>query len=362
MVANRVPQKSVAVLAMERKHSKPRLILFVLTLILPVALVLSLGTGAMSLEPSVILFILQAKTLGFWALPDTVTPIQEAVVWNIRLPRVMMGLGVGAVMGICGTAMQGLFRNQLADPSIVGISSGAALFASASIVLGSAWAGTHWAGISLLSVASFIGALVSTLFIFSISKSKRGMSVGTMLLAGIAINAIAGACMGLFSFIADEAQLRSLTFWTLGSLGGSNWPQALLIIGVTIVTTIGISVLHKPLNALALGEQEMQFLGLSNERLKWQVIILTALAIGVSVAFCGMIGFVGLVVPHILRFFVGADHRWLLPASALGGAILLVAADTLSRTVIAPAELPIGILTALLGAPLFLWRVYKQKG
>ncbi|MFT5617697.1 MAG: iron complex transport system permease protein, partial [Arenicella sp.] len=247
------------------------------------------------------------------------------------------------------------------DPSIVGISAGAALFASLTIVLGGSFFSATWLGVSALSFASFTGAVLATILVFTISQEKRGTNVSTMLLAGIAINSLAGACMGVLTYLADDAQLRSLTFWTLGSLGGSNWLSVTILALVTVSSVIFLSRLYKPFNALALGEREAVNLGISVEKLKIQVVAFTALSIGSAVAFCGMIGFVGLVVPHILRLFGGSDHRFLLPASALGGALLLGLADTASRTVASPAELPIGIITSLVGAPIFLWLIYRKR-
>jgi iron complex transport system permease protein len=197
--------------------------------------------------------------------------------------------------------------------------------------------------------------------IFALAREKRKTNVVTMLLAGISINALAGAATGLLTYLADDAQLRSLTFWTLGSLGGTTWKAVIFMSVATGLSLLILLRLHKSFNALALGEAEAIHLGVSVEALKKWVIFATALAVGVSVAFCGMIGFVGLVVPHIMRLWVGAEHRYLLPASALGGGLLLCWADTLSRTWAAPAEIPIGVITALVGAPVFLFLLFKQR-
>ncbi len=280
----------------------------------------------------------------------------EAIFWSIRLPRVLMSVIAGAALAICGAAMQGLFRNPLADPSIIGISGGAMLAAASVIILlGSMqWSVTDTSALSLLSIATFAGAVLASILIFRMSRIRGRTDVATMLLGGIAINALAGALTGLLIQVADDAQLRTLTFWTMGSLAGASW-KTVLISAICLVLVLWLLLpLHKSLNALALGEQEAVYLGVNTEQVKNRIILLTALAVGGVVAFCGMIGFVGLVIPHILRLVGGSDHRYLLPASALGGALLLVWADTLSRTAAAPAEIAIGVITSLAGAPVFL--------
>ncbi|MEL6675548.1 MAG: iron ABC transporter permease [Bacteroidota bacterium] len=286
-----------------------------------------------------------------------------AIFWLIRFPRVLMSVFVGMSLAICGTAMQGLFRNPLADPSLIGISTGAALAAALVIVLGgtlaAAWGGA--VGMYVLSIATFTGAVVASFLVFFIGREKGRTNVATMLLAGIAINALAGAMTGLLTYLADDVQLRDLTFWTLGSLGGTTWGKLGIVSVASLISLIIFLNFGKAFNALSLGEEEASYLGIEVERLKFVVVLATGLAIGCSVAFCGVIGFVGLVVPHLLRILGGADHHYLLPASALGGGLLLAFADTVSRTLLAPAELPIGILTALVGAPFFLFLLYQQR-
>ena len=332
-------------------------ILFIATL---GSLVIASGIGAVNISALEWGKILLYK-LGLWQ--GEVDSQKLAVLWVIRLPRVLTSVLVGASLAICGTALQGLFRNPLAEPSIIGISAGAAFSASLVIVLASSafTFATSWLAGSLLSVATFVGAVASTLFIFALSRQKHKTNVTVMLLGGIAINALAGAGTGVLIFVADDAQLRSITFWTLGSLGGATWTTTGLIAGATFSSLIFLLRLPKVFNALSLGEQEARHIGMPVERLKTQVIVLTALSVGISVAFCGVIGFVGLVVPHVLRLIGGANFRYLLPASALGGALLLCWADAISRTLVAPAEIPIGVITALMGAPVFLLILYQQK-
>jgi iron complex transport system permease protein len=240
---------------------------------------------------------------------------------------------------------------------------GSALAAALVIVLAGNLVFTSYTlgGMSLLTLFTFLGAVATTLLIFSLARRGKKVHVVTLLLGGIAINALAGAGTGLLTFVADDAQLRTITFWTLGSLGGASWISVIILSITTSLTLYFILPLFKSFNALSLGEEEAAYLGINTEELKRKVILFTALSIGASVAFCGMIGFVGLVVPHILRLVVGSDHRSLLPASALLGALLLCWADNLSRTLIAPAELPIGIITAICGAPVFLFLLVQRK-
>jgi iron complex transport system permease protein len=282
---------------------------------------------------------------------------QAMVLWGIRLPRVVLGVLVGAGLSVSGAAMQGLFRNPLADPALVGISSGAALGAVVTIVLGTAlpdgWA--EMAGPFLLPLAAFAGGALATLLVYRLATSGGRTSVATMLLAGVAINAVAGAGTGLMTFLADDDQLRDLMFWTLGSLGGATWTRLAVVAPLILIGVAVTLPLARPLNALLLGEAEAGHLGIDTQRVKRRVITLAALVVGAATAVSGIIGFIGLVVPHLLRLALGPDHRLLLPGSALLGA------DLLARTVVAPAELPIGIVTALVGGPFFLWLLLRDR-
>ncbi|MFZ0711357.1 MAG: iron ABC transporter permease [Terrimicrobiaceae bacterium] len=287
----------------------------------------------------------------------------EGVLWQLRLPRVLLGLLVGATLSVAGALIQGLFRNPLADSGLIGVSSGAALGAVFVIVLGAVFfpgVGVL-SSIALLPVAAFFGALVVTLFIQRLAATSDYTPVATLLLAGVAVNALVNAMIGLSTFLATDAQLRTLAFWTLGSLGNADWK----ILGIATPICVGLVVLAPLfgplLNALALGEAEAGHLGFSVERAKKHLIIVIAAGVGACVAFTGRIGFIGLVVPHLVRLWIGPDHRWLLPGSALLGAILLTAADTIARTVFAPAELPIGVITAACGGPFFLFMLLRQR-
>ena len=294
------------------------------------------------------------KTLLLGGLSES----QEAVLSSIRLPRILLAVIVGASLAVSGAAMQGLFRNPLADPSLIGISSGAALFVAMMIVLAGPLDGVL--GLYSLSVAAFIGGLITCLLIFRFAQLTGTFSVTYMLLAGIAINALAGAGTGFLTYFSNDEQLRSLTFWAMGSLGGALWLSVIVISTMVLPATYLLIKNAQKLNILLLGEQEAQYLGVDSEKLKRVMIICTALSVGAAVAVSGIIGFVGLVVPHLIRLTIGPDHRLLIPASALLGAILLLLADSFARTIISPAEMPVGILTSLIGGPFFLWLLIKQ--
>ncbi|MGQ7843660.1 FecCD family ABC transporter permease [Granulosicoccus sp. 3-233] len=287
-----------------------------------------------------------------------------AVVQSIRLPRVLMGVLVGASLAMCGAALQGLFRNPLADPALVGVSSGAALGAVSVIVLsGSVLQGlARFAGAWLLPLAAFVGGVCVTLLVYRLAHRGGRTAVTTLLLAGIAVGSLSSAVTGLLTYMADDFQLRTLTFWSMGSLGGATWSKLGAASILMLLALVLIPTQARALNALLLGESEAMHLGFDLERVKRCLILLIALAVGAAVSVSGIIGFVGLVTPHLIRLAVGPDHRLLLPASALLGASLLVLADLFARTIVAPSELPIGIVTALVGGPFFLWLLVRLRG
>lgn len=286
----------------------------------------------------------------------------DLVILNIRLPRMLLAMMVGAGLALSGAIMQGLFRNPLADPGLVGVSAGAALAAGATIVLGDALLAPALGKLpfAVLPAGAFLGGLASTLLLYAIATRQGRTSIATMLLAGIALGALAGALSGFLAFLSNDRQLRDLAFWSLGSLGGASWTKVVAVAPILLPLMLAAPFLARGLNALALGEAEAFHLGLKVQRIKAMAILLVALAVGASVAVAGMIGFVGIVVPHLVRLVLGPDHRLLLPASALGGAILVLAADLLARTLASPAELPIGIITAAIGAPFFLWLLLRR--
>lgn len=302
--------------------------------------------------------------LGDWLETGVLDPTARVILFDIRLPRLFMGLLVGGALAVSGAVMQGLFRNPLADPGLIGVSAGAGLGAISAIVLGGslpvALAGL--AGNALVPLSAFFGAWISTLGLYRVSTRRGRTSVATMLLAGIALAALSGALAGILVYIADDTQLRDLTFWGLGSLAGATWTKLFAAGPLIAVALIAAPLLARGLNGLALGEAAAMHMGVALERLKTGAILTVACATGAAVAVSGGIGFVGIVVPHLLRLATGPDHRMLLPNAALLGAALLVLADCISRTIIAPAELPIGIVTAVLGAPVFLWILLRRRG
>lgn len=309
-----------------------------------------------------------AGTSLWSALADLVrgrslAPVDSAILWNIRLPRTIMAILVGAALAVSGAVLQGLFRNPLADPALVGVSSGAALGAISAIVLGAALPASMAAliGPHLVPFAAFAGSWVTIMVLYRISTRAGQTSVATMLLGGIAIGAMAAAGSGLLIYMADDQQLRDLNFWQLGSLAGSTWARVAVAAPIILIALTASPFLARGLNALALGEAPAAHLGIPVQRLKTLAVLVVAAATGAAVAVSGGIGFVGIVVPHLLRLGSGPDHTTLLPNAALLGASLLLAADILGRIVITPAELPIGIVTAILGAPVFLWILLQRR-
>jgi len=285
------------------------------------------------------------------------------ILHEIRLPRLLLGTLVGAALGVSGAMMQGLFRNPLADPALIGVTAGASLAAVSAIVLGGGLLAplAALAGIHFLPAMAFAGALATTSLLYAISTTGGRTGVATLLLAGIAIGAAVNAVTGLLIFLADDAELRDITFWSLGSLGGATWGRLFAVFPFLLAVVVAIPFTARGLDALALGEAEAGHLGVSVERLKRVVVVAVAAACGGAVAVAGSIGFVGIVVPHLLRLAMGPSNRWLLPASAIFGAALLVAADTVCRIVVAPAELPIGIVTAMIGAPVFITLILRRR-
>ncbi|MCR6735016.1 MAG: iron chelate uptake ABC transporter family permease subunit [Afipia sp.] len=287
----------------------------------------------------------------------------ELVLWSIRIPRIAVAGMIGGLLALSGAIMQGLFRNPLADPALVGVSSGGAFAAASAIVISdSAWgASFRFLQLELLPVAAFAGSLLTTTLLYKIASREGRTSVAIFLLAGLAIAAIANAGIGLLVFVADDRQLRDITFWLLGSLSGATWPKAGMVAPVALLALLSIPLIARGLDVLVLGEAEAFHTGVDVERLKKISIVLISAMTGVAVSICGVVGFVGIVVPHLLRIVIGPGHRMLLPASVCLGAILLIGADTIARVLAAPAEVPIGILTAALGAPFFLFILLRQR-
>lgn len=314
-----------------------------LAVLTPASLIVAIMVGAASLPATEVL----GSLIGIG--DDGRTAL---IVEAIRLPRALLTGLVGALLAICGAAMQGLFRNPLADPSLIGVTAGASVGASLMIVFGGTLAGLG--GLSLISLGAFAGGAGAVALVYRLATGPGGTSVATMLLAGIAIAALAGSAGGLLEFHASNEMLRRISLWRMGGLEGANWPRVGIVGVIAAIVLIALPRQAGALNALLLGESEARHLGIPVNAVKRRLILLTAAGVGVSVAVAGAITFVGLVVPHIVRMLIGPDHRWLLPASALAGAVLLLWADILARTLVAPTELPVGLLTALLGAPFFI--------
>jgi iron complex transport system permease protein len=289
--------------------------------------------------------------LGLSASPDLAT---DTIVWSLRMPRIVLAALAGASLGMSGAAMQGMFRNALADPALIGVSGGGALGAVGAAVLGGS--------IAVMSPAAIVGAFVTTALVYNIARVGSRVQSQTMLLAGLAVNALAGALVGFLIQIAAYEQVRSVLFWLLGSMSGATWRICGIAFAFCAIPLIWMPRQARALNAMLLGDAEAYHLGYDVQRVKLLCVVLTAMMVGVSVAFCGAIGFVGLVVPHLARMVFGPDHRVLLPASSLLGAVLLILADIGARTLDPPAELPVGVLTALMGAPFFLYLIYRRKG
>lgn len=275
----------------------------------------------------------------------------------LRVPRVLLGLLVGSGLGLAGAVLQALFRNPLVDPGLIGVSAGAALFAAASMVLGSGAAASP----PLLLAASFTGGLLAAGGVQRLAHVGGRILIPALILAGVAINAVAGALIGILSYVASDAQLRSLTFWTLGSLGGATWPRVLWAASLSLGASLVLLRLATPLHGLVLGEAAAAHLGIAIDALKRRALVCCVLLVASAVALCGMIGFVGLTIPHLVRLLVGPDPRRVLPAAAVGGGVLVLWADLISRSVVAPAELPVGTVTAALGSPFFLLLLLRER-
>lgn len=328
----------------------------------PAAGFISLSIGAMDIRPAEVLTVFTTKA-GF-GIAGEETALHEVVIWNIRLTRILLAILVGGGLAMAGAAMQGIFRNPLADPGIIGVSSGGAIGAILMIVLGSRVipeSAMAAFGLYAVPVAAMAGAVAMTILIYRLSLSRGGVDLVSMLLVGIAINALGGALIGLMTFIATDDELRTMTFWGLGTLGRANWQLMLPALIFILVPLLLLPRYARALNALLLGEEDAGHLGIDVRRVKRELIVLSAAVVGATVALCGAIGFIALVAPHIVRTALGPDHRFLLPGAGLLGALLLLLADAGARTVVAPAELPLGILTALLGAPVFLFLLSQRR-
>jgi iron complex transport system permease protein len=320
--------------------------------LLALAILLGVGIGAVQIEPWDTLRIL----LRHAGLDVHVDPQQDAVLWAIRLPRVLLGVLVGGALAVSGAALQGIFRNPLADPTIVGVASGASVGAVGAILLG--LSGALYGGIQ---AAAFGGGVVAVLAVYALARHEGRTETVTLVLVGVAVTAIAGALVGLMIASADDDQLRDIVFWSLGSLGGATWPLVVATAPFVVIGAVAALTQSRPLDLLALGEREAAHLGVEVERVRLLLVVALALATSAAVAAAGIVAFVGLIVPHVVRLAGGSSHRVVLPASLLAGAAAVTLADLVARTVVAPVELPLGVITALAGGPLFLWLVLRTR-
>lgn len=315
------------------------------------ALVIGIGVGPVSLDSS--------------ALFDFGST-DAAVFWQLRLPRVLLAALCGALLALTGAATQTLFRNPLADPSLIGVSAGAALATVSLVVLGGGLLSASALLTSLLlPLASFLGGVLATLLVTRMAAQYSGISMTALLLIGLAINAIAGAAVGALKYVADAQALRDASFWLMGRFSEASWWQVWMLLLVLLLSLTLLQRKAAAMNLWLLGRDEAQLLGVDVNALRWLLVLVASVGVGVVVAFAGLIGFVGLMIPHIVRMISGPDNRRLLPQSALIGALLMVLADALSRTLISPSELPVGILTALAGGPFFLLLIhlrYREAG
>ncbi len=356
-----------AVVATERRirrketqgtHGVPRVSPVVLcsglAIALLIAVVVSIGMGTVSVSPQQVVAIIVSHLGG-----DTNVAFsqqQDSVVWSIRLPRIVLGIMVGSGLAVSGAALQGMFRNPLAEPGLIGVSSGAAL--GAVIALG---LGITWFGFATTPLFAFAGGVSTAIIGYTLARHNGRTEVVTLILAGVALNPFAGAGTSLVTFIANDAQLRAIIFWSMGSLGSATWDSVGAALPFILIGMIASLRWGHPLNLMVLGEREARHLGVDTERVRVSVIILTALMTGATVAVAGVIAFVGLIVPHLVRLVAGPDHRVLLPASALGGALLIVVSDLVARTIISPLELPLGVLTALIGGPFLIFLMFRTR-
>jgi iron complex transport system permease protein len=339
--------------------SARRTLVIVLALLLLVVAALAATIGAAGIP----LRRLPAALGWFAADGDSAFLARDRLVlWTIRLPRIAMAAIVGALLAAAGTIMQGLFRNPLADPALVGVSGGGALAAAFVIVIGDRLLAESGLPFWLLPGAAFGGSLAATMLLYRLATCENRTSIAVFLLGGLAIAALSNAGIGLLVFTADDRQLRDVTFWMLGSVSGATWNKVLILTPFLFAMLALVPSIGRGLDLLVLGESEAFHMGVEVERLKRIAIVLVSAMTGAAVSFAGIIGFLGIIVPHLLRLVIGPSHRLLLPASAVLGATLLLGADTLARTMAAPAEVPIGILTALVGAPVFLSILLRQRG
>ncbi len=327
----------------------------VLLVALLISAVIAAGTGQLHVAPAEVLGSVFHK-MGLNIGPMPSHPQGDSALWTIRFPRVVMAVVVGAALASAGALMQGVFGNPLAEPGVVGVSSGAALAASCVIVFGWSFFG-NWT----IALLAFSGGLITSVLVYVLSRSSGRSEVVTLILTGVAINAFAGAGLAFLTFLGDTQAREEIVFWQLGSLNGTRWQYVGIVAPLVLAGLVAAMLIARHLDLLAMGDRAARHLGVDVERVRMYSIVVVALLTGAGVAFCGIISFVGLVVPHVVRMLIGPAHRTLIPVSAVGGATLLVLADLVARTAIPYADLPIGMLTALVGGPFFFWLLRRTR-
>ncbi|GCE76327.1 ABC transporter permease [Cellulomonas biazotea] len=326
-----------------------------LTVALLVLAVVAAGSGQLHVPPAEVVGSLLHR-LGLDAGTVPTHPNGDAALWSVRFPRIVMAVLVGAALATGGAVLQGVFGNPLAEPGVVGVSSGAAVGACLAIVTGWTFAGT-WT----VALLAFVGGLVATGVVYATARAGGRTEVVTLVLTGVAVNAVAGAAVAFLTFLGDTQAREQIVFWQLGSLNGTRWVYVAVVAPLVVIGVAGSLLLARRLDLLALGERSARHLGVDVERLRITAVVVVAVLTAAAVAFCGVIAFVGLVVPHLVRMAVGPGHAVLVPASALGGATLLLGADLVARTAVPYADLPIGMLTALVGGPFFFWLIRRTR-
>lgn len=343
---------------MKLRQRKLSILICLITLFITV-LVFSSIIGAAKINPLASIRIIMSRIplLGAEIDVSDISTAQIAIIANIRLPRILLAFVVGFALSVVGVAMQGMLKNPMADPFIIGTSSGAAFGAAIAIVLK---LNKLVGGIGIISLFAFIGALLATTLVYSLAKIKHKVPVTTLLLAGIATGQFFTAITS-FLMVISSKDVNSIIFWTMGSFSARGWTQLRIAILPVLLGSIVIYVFSKDLNILLLGETNAQNTGVAVERVKRYILVTSALMTAVVVSVSGIIGFIGLIIPHIMRMLIGPDHRVLIPSSGILGGIFLIVADTLARTIIAPTEIPVGIITAIAGGPFFIYLLRKNK-
>jgi iron complex transport system permease protein len=333
-----------------------RTVILIALLVLFGSLLLAVGIGSVRIAPFDAVRILLSRVPGLSLTPNW-NEIHETILWDIRLPRVAMALLVGMALSVAGGSFQGLFKNPLADPYILGVSAGAALGAAVAIAFGESW---QFLPLGAIPVTAFTTGLLAIGLVYKLAAVGRRVPTVGLLLAGVAVGSFCMAMVSLIIYVTKPVARDAIIFWMMGGLSGANWPKAGWMLFYLSLGMAPILYYQRELNALLLGEEQAHHLGVDVERVKRVLVVSGSLLTATTVAFCGAIGFIGLIVPHLVRLLVGPDHRWVLPASALVGAIVLIAADTAARTVASPMEIPVGLVMSILGGPFFLW-LLRQK-